>query len=109
MLVLACSRGAIDYPLLSLLSSRGRVSVFSGLPGEESTLNIDFNEMHYRELMLVGSYGCSAEQNKTALALMASGKVNVKRLITGEINLANIKKGIEDAKNCLGLKTIINF
>lgn len=109
VVLLACSQGAIDYPLLQLLAPRGRISLFSGLPYDKSKLNIDLNEIHYRELMLVGAYGCSAQQNKVALELMATGKVDVKGLITGEVILANINKGLENAQKCLGLKTIINF
>jgi len=108
VILLACREG-IDYPLLDLLAPRGRICLFSGLPPEKARPYFDLNTLHYREITLVGAYGCTAAQNKAALELIASGKVPVSWLITRQIRLEQINEGLRYCAQRKGFKVLIKF
>jgi len=107
VIMLACPDSAINYPILELLAPRGRVCFFSGLPPEKSQLYFDANFLHYREISFVGAYGCTAEQNRLALELMASGQVNVNWLITKRISLEALHEGIDYLIGHNGMKVVV--
>jgi L-iditol 2-dehydrogenase len=107
VIMLACPDSAIDYPILELLAPRGRVCFFSGLPPEKSQLHLDANFLHYREITLVGAYGCTADQNRVALELMASGQLNVNWLVTKRIPLEAIHEGIGCLMEHSGMKVVV--
>lgn len=58
-------------------------------------------------MALIGAYGCTVKQNKKALKLMAKQKIAVKKLITDQISLNEIFKGVEKARNKETIKVII--
>lgn len=107
VIMLACPDSAIEYPILELLAPRGRVCFFSGLPREKSQLHFDANFLHYREITFVGAYGCTADQNRAALELMASGQVNVNWLVTKRISLEAIHEGIDCLMEHRGMKVVV--
>jgi len=107
VIMLACSESAIEYPILELLAPRGRVCFFSGLPPEKSQLPFDANFLHYREITFVGAYGCTSDQNRMALELMASGQVNVNCLATKRIPLEAIHEGIDYLMEHRGMKVVV--
>ena len=70
-----------------MISRRGRISFFGGLPKDKPTVTIDSNLVHYREQTIVGANGSSPEHNRRALELIASGAVPVADLITVRLPL----------------------
>jgi len=109
-IILACQASLPLNNLIDLLAPRGKICLFSGINEGQKTFDIDvLNRLHYKEAALVGAYGCTSVQNRTALALMDSGKIHADWLITGQISLEEIYKGIEMVKSHQGLKTMINF
>ena len=107
VIMLACPNSAIEYPILELLAPRGRVCFFSGLPPEKSRLHFDANFIHYHEITLVGAYGCTADQNREALELMASGQINVNWLVTKRISLETLHEGIDCLMGHSGMKVVV--
>ncbi len=109
VILLSSGNIAVDESLINLMAPRGRISLFCGMPKENFHIKVNARTIHYKELSIVGAYGCTAEQNELALNLMSEGKVKTKWMITDEIGINDIEKGVENVKNCIGLKTIINF
>ncbi|MCP8311766.1 MAG: alcohol dehydrogenase catalytic domain-containing protein [Candidatus Methylarchaceae archaeon HK02M1] len=107
VILLACQEATMAYPLLELLAPRGRICLFSGLPPENALIHLNANLIHYRDIALVGAYGCTTAQNAAALKLIASDKVKVDWLITKRISLDQIHEGIEHAAQRKGLKAIV--
>lgn len=107
--ILIASSEIMVSSLPDLLTSRGRLCLFSGLPQEGAQIALDTNLIHYKELTIVGAYGSTAGQNSAALRLIASGKVPVARLITRRISLDEIHDGMGYVANREGLKTVITF
>jgi L-iditol 2-dehydrogenase len=95
VVITAAASGTAQEQGLRMLARRGRLSLFGGLPRDASTISVDANLVHYRELTLVGVNGSTPEQNKRALELIASGAVPVSDLITHRLPLDDVLEGIE--------------
>lgn len=107
VIILASRDIAVDDDLLALLAPRGRISLFSGLPPNLAAPNLDLNHLHYRENLIVGSYGCTPAQNRKALDLISSGAIEASRLITERVSLCEIMRGMEHAERREGLKAVV--
>jgi L-iditol 2-dehydrogenase len=107
VIILASREVPVESELLSLLAPRGRISLFSGLPPNLASAMLDLNRLHYREHMIIGSYGCTPAQNRKALELI-SGGLDVRRLITERVSLREIRRGMEHAGERRGLKAVVN-
>jgi L-iditol 2-dehydrogenase len=107
VIILASRDAAVDDGLLSHLAPRGRISLFSGLPPHLASPKLDLNRLHYREQMIVGSYGCTPSQNGKALELITSGSIDVGLLITERVSLGEIWRGMEHAERREGLKAVV--
>lgn len=93
---------------IDLLAKRGRLGFFSGLIKNEP-LELDLNIIHYKELSVSGSYGCSLSHNKQALKLIAEGRVNVNSLITKRLSLDELQRGLDMVQNSSEMSIVIEF
>jgi L-iditol 2-dehydrogenase len=90
---------------LDLLNQGGRLVLFSGL---KAAASLDLNQVHYRELTLVGAYGCTAGQNRCASELLASGAIPVETIISHRLPLAGVLHGLELMERGAALKVVIH-
>jgi len=81
---------------VNMAAKRGRVGFLSGLTGTLSLDNTVLNIIHYRELDLLGAYGCSLADTQKALQLLASGAVDVYGLQDLEVSWQEIEKTISN-------------
>lgn len=107
VIILASRDVPMDDGLLSLLAPRGRISVFSGLPGPLSHPGFDMNTLHYKENTMVGAYGCTNAQNREAMSMLANG-LDVGWLITGRFPLSRIGDAFGHAEDRNGLKAVVD-
>ncbi len=108
-LILACSEVVLKASLVKLLAPRGKVSLFSGVPGDLSQVQIDLNVIHYKEIRIAGSYGCTAAQNGEAIGMISSGQLSVQRLLTHGVTLDGIEEGLEYTAARKGMKTVVEI
>lgn len=109
VLILSTSDKAVDASLLSLLAPRGRLSIFSGLPRESSVAPIDMAHLHYRELSIIGSYGCTSWSDRRAIELLARKDFDVSWLLTKEVDLEDIAAGMEHASRREGFRALVRM
>ncbi len=107
VIILATSEAGLDEKLLDLLLPGGRISIFSGTPPQISTFQLDSNLIHYNEFVVAGAYGCTADQNRRAMDLIASQKIPVNKLIAQRVALNEIVQGFESTKSKKVLKSIV--
>jgi L-iditol 2-dehydrogenase len=93
---------------LRLLRKGGIVNFFGGFPSN-SELKLDPNLIHYSEVTVTGTFGFSHITFAKALQLIATGKVNVKRLITHNFRLDELLKAIEVSADRKGLKALLTI
>jgi threonine dehydrogenase-like Zn-dependent dehydrogenase len=107
LIITACPSAEVQKIAPLLASLHGKINFFGGLPKGKDNINLNTNLIHYKELVITGSHGSNTYHCKMALDLQASGKINLKQLITNKFPLSQIKQAFETALTGQGLKTII--
>lgn len=95
--------GEAQETALQLAGPRGRVNFFGGLPKNESSITIDANIIHYKEIFLSGASSSHPADNRRALQLLAERKIDPDKLITHTFELDQIERAFElmEQKQCL--------
>ncbi len=97
----------IDEDLLRLLSPGGRACVFSGPLAGQGHKEMDLCRMHYREIALSGSYGCTSLQNSQAVRILLSRRIRADWLITWRAPLSEINRALDHSARRLGMKSVV--
>ncbi|MDK2872232.1 MAG: site-specific recombinase [bacterium] len=96
-IVIEASGSASTIPLaINMVKPGGKIIVFSTY--KERASNIPLEELYYKEITIQGSRAGSGEY-QTASALLASGKVKVKPMITHVVEITEAAKGFEIASS----------
>ena len=91
----ACSSPEVPVQGIKMLKKRGRIVFFSGLPQKHEHISVDHNLIHYKEIQIFGAYGCTSDQNRRALEMLETKRIDVSYLISHRIPLAKILDGFE--------------
>lgn len=97
--VVICAIGipALADQALGLARLGGRVNLFAGFSkGEHASL--DVNAIHYNELVVTGAFGLSRLDYRTALDLLAAGRIESESMITHRFPLAEVGRAFETAE-----------
>ena len=90
---------------------KGGTVLFFAVPNPGDTIAMDFNPYWRDDISIKTSYGASPRDNKEALELISSGKVNVDDMITHTLGIDEIGKGFQlaaEGKDCLKVVVKIN-
>jgi L-iditol 2-dehydrogenase len=107
VVITAAASKVAQQQALSMAVARGRISLFGGLPRDDSVIESDSNLIHYRELAVVGSYGSAPRHNREALALIADGRVPVADLISHRLPLDCVPDALDLVARGEGIKVVI--
>lgn len=108
--MLCCGVGAVQRFSLECVAKMGCVNYFGGLPKGRSLVELDTNLIHYKQCRVVGTHGSSALDNRQALAMIGSGLVDVKPLVTETINLGALESVLSVSQpNPRRLKAVVEF
>lgn len=92
--------------LLAVTRPGGRVNLFAGYAGTGET-TIDANLIHYGELIVTGTSGCTREDFRQSLSLLTKGQMNVGPLITHRFPLEQIEDAFSTTRTGVGLRVIV--
>ena len=106
-MITATAANVTQEQAISMAARNGRISFFGGLPKTNPTITCDSNVVHYKELTIKGANGSSPEHNRTALAMIADGRVPVSDLITHRLPLDQVLDGIAVVQGGTGIKVTI--
>ncbi len=106
VIVAAPSKEAQEAALV-MASRRARVVYFAGLPKADPVMPFDANQLHYKELAVLGSYGCTPRQYRVALDLLAARRDPLERIVTHRFPLRAISEGFATIRSGAGLKVVI--
>jgi L-iditol 2-dehydrogenase len=105
---IVCTSSTSAYELAFATAGRcGQVLLFAGLPKGQQIMNVDMNQIHYRQLAWYGSFGSMPHQGKAALDMLLSRAVDPELLVTHRYGLSQIPDAISTAQSLAGLKVII--
>ncbi|MFM8359566.1 MAG: zinc-binding dehydrogenase, partial [Verrucomicrobiota bacterium] len=90
VVIAAVSSAAAQNDALEMAARAGRVNFFAGLPKSNPVAPLDVNQIHYKELVVSGSYSEKKSDFQAAFALLHSGRFPADRLITHRLPLERI-------------------
>lgn len=92
---------------LELAAVRARVVYFAGLPKADPMTPFDANQLHYKELAVLGSYGANARQYRVTMDYLERRRDELHRLVTHRFPLDRVDEGFATIRAGLGLKVVI--
>ena len=81
------------------LVRKGGTIILFGVPSSGATLNLDMSKVYSKEITIFTSYAASDTDTKSALELIDSSKIDVKKLITHRYQIDDAPKAFEHAHN----------
>jgi L-iditol 2-dehydrogenase len=107
VVIVAASTASAQEQAITLAAKRGRISFFGGLPKANPCASVNSNLVHYRELFVMGAYGSTPRHNRTALDLLASGRIHAGALMGLTVPLERLLDGYEAAAGGRVLKVVV--
>jgi L-iditol 2-dehydrogenase len=105
--VVATPVAAAQKQALELAGAGGRVNFFAGLPRDASTVDLDTNLVHYKELVVTGTTASTNESCRSALDLIIGGRLPISELIDTRVDLASAQRAFELARSGQIMKAVI--
>lgn len=107
IVVTAASVGALQTQALELAAKCGKVCFFGGLPSGHDRVELSTNLIHYRQLSVYATTGSTYTDHRASLNLIASGRINVKALISERFSVSQTKEAFKYAISGAGMKTFV--
>ncbi len=92
-----------------IIAPKGRISLFGGLPKDNSIITIDSNKIHYNEISVFGSFASTKTSFVQAAELISNRKINPEKFITEVIPLEDLEKGIRKVRAGEALKIVVKI
>lgn len=107
--ITACPSAQAQVQALELAAINGRVLFFGGLPKDRSTVPLDTNLIHYKQLIVTGTTRASMVQFRRVLSLIEHGTLSVKEFVTETFGIGDIRKAFAHTAEGSGLRCMISF
>jgi L-iditol 2-dehydrogenase len=108
VVIVAVSAAAAQNDALEMAAKAGRVCFFAGLPKSSPTATLNVNQIHYKELVVSGSYSEKKSDFQAAYALLQSGRFPADRIITHTLPLERITDAFGLMESGAALKVCIH-
>ncbi len=90
VVIVAVSSAAAQNDALDIAAKAGRINFFAGLPKSNPIAPLDVNQIHYKELVVSGSYSEKKSDFQAAFALLHSGRFPASKIITHRLPLNQV-------------------
>lgn len=107
VVIVAVSSAAAQNDALEMAARAGRINFFAGLPKSNPIAPLDVNQIHYKELVVSGSYSEKKSDFQAAFALLHSGRFPADRIITHRLPLERIAEAFPLMESGEALKVCI--
>jgi L-iditol 2-dehydrogenase len=98
---------AAQESALNMAAISGRINFFGGLPKEKPIINFDSNMVHYKELVITGTTGCSTSDCWQATQIVNSGLIDLSDLVSKRYPLSEAVAAFTAADDRKSLKIIL--
>jgi L-iditol 2-dehydrogenase len=106
IIVAAPSKDA-QQAALAMAGRRARVVYFAGLPKADPISPLDMNQLHYKELAVLGSYGATHRQYRITMDYLARRRDELAPIVTHRFGLDRIDEAFSTIRSGTGLKVVI--
>lgn len=107
VIIVAAPVHSAQESALDLAAIGGRINFFGGLPKDRPTINLDSNQVHYKELVITGTTACSTADCWQAADIVNSGLVNLSDLVSQKFLLKDAIQAIAAAEDRKALKIVL--
>ena len=94
---------------LSKLATGGCFCLFSGFTAKDSVSTAVINEIHYRQLQMVGAYGCTYNQMERALQILLDFRGDIEFLIEKRIGLEQVPSVIAQVLSGQAMRFVVEL
>ena len=112
VVIVAVARAALAADAIAACAPGGRVVLFAGF-GDEGVAPVDLNQIHYREIALIGSEWIGVpphqryEHYETARDLLASGELPLEELVSDRTGLEGLAEALHAVREQRSYKTVL--
>jgi L-iditol 2-dehydrogenase len=92
---------------LEMAAKRARVVYFAGLPKHDPVSPLDMNQLHYKELAILGAYGATHRQYRITMGYLDRRRDELAPVVTHRFPLDKIGEAFETIRSGTGLKTVV--
>ena len=92
---------------LEMAAKRARVVYFAGLPKHDPVSPLDMNQLHYKELAILGAYGATHRQYRITMDYLDRRQADLAPVVTHRFPLERIGEAFETIRSGTGLKMVI--
>ncbi len=92
---------------LEMAAKRARVVYFAGLPKHDPVSPLDMNQLHYKELAILGAYGATRRQYRITMDYLNRRRDDLTAVVTHRFPLERIGDAFETIRSGAGLKMVI--
>lgn len=107
VVIVACSNAHAQADALEIAGKGGRVEYFGGLPKSAPTAVLNTNHLHYKEIVVTGSYSEKMSDFQASQALIQSGRFPADKIITHHLPLDRITEAFPLMESGEALKVCI--
>lgn len=90
VVIVACGVAQAQADALEMAGKGARVEFFGGLPKSAPTATLNTNHLHYKELIVSGSYSEKRSDFEAAQAMIFTGRFPADKLITHQLPLGGL-------------------
>jgi len=92
---------------LEMAAKRGRVVYFAGLPKHDPVSPLDMNQLHYKELAVLGAYGATHRQYRITMGYLQRRRDELTAVVTHRFSLDRITEAFDTIRSGTGLKVVV--
>ena len=92
---------------LEMAGKRARVVYFAGLPKHDPVSPLDMNQLHYKELAVLGAYGATHRQYRITMDYLNRRREDLVPIVTHRFPLDRIAEAFATIRSGAGLKMVI--
>jgi L-iditol 2-dehydrogenase len=92
---------------LEMAGKRARVVYFAGLPKGDPVSPLDMNQLHYKELAILGAYGATTRQYRITMEYLNRRRKELAPVVTHQFPLEQIGEAFETIRSGAGLKMVV--
>jgi L-iditol 2-dehydrogenase len=92
---------------LEMAAKRANIVYFAGLPKHDPVSPLDMNQLHYKELHILGAYGATHRQYRITMDYLTRRQQQLARVVTHRFPLEQIAEAFNTIRAGTGLKMVV--
>jgi L-iditol 2-dehydrogenase len=106
-IIVAAPATQAQQSALEMAAKRARVVYFAGLPKHDPVSPLDMNQLHYKELAILGAYGATPRQYRITMDYLNRRRKELAPVVTHQFPLERIDEAFETIRSGAGLKMVV--